>query len=45
MKTQIAPAFTLCNWPATARILPGDAIQIASADSPLTPIPIANAKV
>jgi hypothetical protein len=34
-----------CNWPATARILRGDAIQIANADNPLTAMPIANAMV
>ena len=32
-----------CNWPATALTLPGDAIQIANADNPLTAMPIANA--
>ncbi len=41
----LPPACTLCNWPATARILPGPARQIASADSALTPIPITKAKV
>jgi hypothetical protein len=35
----------LCKRPATARIFPGDAIQIASADSALTAMPIAKASV
>jgi hypothetical protein len=34
-----------CSRPATVLILRGDAIQIATADNPLTPIPIANAIV
>jgi hypothetical protein len=37
--------WSLCNWPATARILRGDAIQIAKADHALTPMPIAKAIV
>jgi hypothetical protein len=41
----LARSRALCNWPATARILRGDAIQIANADNPLTAMPIANAMV
>ena len=42
---QPAPPCTLCICPATARILRGDACQIAIADSTLTAIPIAKAMV
>ena len=40
-----ARPWTRCNWPATARIWPGPAHQIATADIALTPMPIAKATV
>ena len=42
-RAQLAAVCTRCNWPATARILRGDAIQIAKADKALIPIAIAKA--
>src|SRR5260221_371381 len=44
-EAMLAASRARCSWPETVRILRGDAIQIATADNPLTPIPIANAIV
>ncbi len=45
VEVNLAAACTLCSCPATARILRGDACQIAIADSALTAMPIAKASV